>query len=199
MSSRKLTARIKSATPLTTGFLSVSRYELEIEKHAGGMQTRMWEVMERGDSVGVLGYDPVRDAVVLGNEMRPGALVSGEYPFTDNLVAGGVRKGESPLEAATREMKEEAGLDLRDAQLIHPGAYVSSGGTSEKVALVFGAVDVSRAGGIHGNPNESEDILTVVLPAEEFIARSRRSEITDIKTLLAAYWLAEYRRTHKEP
>ena len=113
-------------------------------------------------------------------------------------MAGGIAKGESPLDAAAREMKEEAGLELHDAQLIHPGAYVSSGGTSEKIALVFGRVDTSDAGGIHGNPNESEDILTVVLFAEEFIARARRAEITDFKTLLAAYWLAEYRRSRKE-
>ena len=198
MNARKLVATIKNVTRLSTGFLTVNRYELEIEKHAGGTQTRTWEVMERGNSVGVLGYDPARDVVVLVNEMRPGALVAGDYPFTDNLVAGGMTEGESALEAAEREMKEETGLDLHDAQLIHPGAYVSSGGTSEKIALVVGRVDASLAGGIHGNTNESEDILTVVLPAEEFIARSRRAEITDLKTLLAAYWLAEHRRARKE-
>jgi ADP-ribose diphosphatase len=198
MPPHKLSATIKNVTRLSTGFLTVNRYELEIEKHAGGTQTRTWEVMERGNSVGVLGYDPARDSVVLINECRPGVLVAGEYPFTDNLVAGAMAKGESALEAAEREMKEETGLDLHDPQLIHPGAFVSSGGTSEKIALVVGRVDTSRAGGIHGNANESEDILTVVLPAEEFIARSRRAEITDFKTLLAAYWLAEHRRARKE-
>jgi len=198
MTPRKLTALIKSVTPLANGFLNVNRYELEVEKHDGGMQIGVWEVMERGHSVGVLGYDPVRDAVVLVNEFRPGAFIAGDYPYTDNLVAGGVAKGESPLDAATREMKEEAGLDLRDAQLIHPGAYVSSGGTSEKVALVAGTVDTSNAGGVHGNPHEKEDILTIVLPAEEFIARARRGELTDLKTLLAAYWLAEQRRARRE-
>ena len=198
MSARKLAATIKNVTRLSTGFLTVNRYELEIEKHAGGTQTRTWEVMERGNSVSVLGYDPARDVVVLVNEMRPGALVAGDYPFTDNLVAGAMAEGESALEAAEREMKEETGLDLHDAQLVHPGAYVSSGGTSEKIALVVGRVDCSLAGGIHGNANESEDILTVVLPAEEFIARSRRAEITDLKTLLAACWLAEHRRARKE-
>jgi ADP-ribose pyrophosphatase len=198
MTTRRLTAVIQNVTRLSTGFLTVNRYELEIEKHAGGTQTRTWEVMERGNSVGVLGYDPARDTVVLVNEMRPGALIGGDYPFTDNLVAGGIGKGESPIDAAEREMKEETGLELHDAQLIHPGAYVSSGGTSEKIALVFGRVDTSLAGGIHGNANESEDILTVVLPADELIARSRRAEITDLKTLLAAYWLAEHRRARKE-
>jgi ADP-ribose pyrophosphatase len=197
MTPRKLTARIKSVTPLAKGFLTVNRYVLEIQKHDGGMEEGTWELMERGHSVAVLGYDPVRDAVVLVNEFRPGAFIAGDYPYTDNLVAGGVATGESPLDAAVREMKEEAGLDLRDPQLIHPGAYVSSGGTSEKVALVAGFIDSSVAGGVHGNEHEREDILSVVLLAEEFIARARRGEITDFKTLFAAYWLAEYRRARR--
>ena len=74
------------------------------------MHSATWELMERGNSVAVLGYDPVRDAVVLINEMRPGVLIAGDYPYTDNLVAGGVNaKVNLALDAAAREMKEEAG------------------------------------------------------------------------------------------
>ncbi len=193
MSQRKLEARILRRTPLYTGFLKVTRYEIDTERHAGGFQRLTREVMERGDAVAVLAYDPARDAVVLVNEMRPGALAAGDYPYTDNLIAGALDAGESPLRAAVRETKEETGLDLEDPVIVHPGAFVSSGGTSEKIVIVFGFVDASAAGGIHGNPEEQEDILSVVLPAEEFIARTRRAEITDLKTLVAGYWLAEYR------
>lgn len=193
MSQRKLEARILRRTPLYTGFLKVTRYEVDTERHAGGFQRLTREVMERGDAVAVLAYDPARDAVVLVNEMRPGALAAGDYPYTDNLIAGALDAGESPLRAAVRETKEETGLDLEDPVIVHPGAFVSSGGTSEKIVIVFGFVDASTAGGIHGNPEEQEDILSVVLPAEEFIARTRRAEITDLKTLVAGYWLAEYR------
>lgn len=193
MSQRKLEARILRRTPLYTGFLKVARYEIDTERHAGGFQRLTREVMERGDAVAVLAYDPARDAVVLVNEMRPGALAAGDYPYTDNLIAGALDAGESPLRAAVRETKEETGLDLEDPVIVHPGAFVSSGGTSEKIVIVFGFVDASAAGGIHGNPEEQEDILSVVLPAEEFIARTRRAEITDLKTLVAGYWLAEYR------
>jgi ADP-ribose pyrophosphatase len=77
--------------------------------------------------------------------------------------------------------------------LVHPGAYVSSGGTSEKIAIVAGIVDASNAGGIHGVEGESEDILCVVVPADEFIRRARKSEIADLKTLVAAYWFADNR------
>ncbi|PZN29601.1 MAG: ADP-ribose diphosphatase [Proteobacteria bacterium] len=198
MTERKLKATIKRVTPLLEDFLSVSRYEIEAERHAGGVQRRSWLVMERGHSVGVLGYDPKRERVVLVNEMRPGALVAGDYPFTDNLAAGGIMPGETPIEAAVREMKEETGLELRSPLLVHPGAYASSGGTSEKIAIVVGIVDTRDAGGVHGNRDEHEDIAVVVLPLATFLERVRSGAITDLKTLYAGYWLAENRTRFHE-
>jgi hypothetical protein len=60
--------------------------------------------------------------------------------------------------------------------LIHSGAYVSSGGASEKISIVYGTVDTGHAGGVYGNAAENEDILTIVLPAKVFIDRVRRGE-----------------------
>lgn len=198
MSDRRPTARVKHIKPLHAGFLRVNHYRVEVERHAGGVRELEWEVMERGNAVGVLGYDPARDEVVLVNEFRPGALAAGDYPFTDNVVAGGIADGEAPLDAARREMKEEAGLDLLDARIIHPGAYVSSGGTSEKIVIVLGIVDSSQAGGIHGNPEEREDIRTVVSSAADFIDRVRGGDISDLKTLVAGYWLADNREALRQ-
>ena len=193
MTTRRLQARICDRTVLHEGFLKVYRYEFEVERYAGGTARLEWELMERGHAVAVLGHDPQRDEVVLVNEFRPGALVCGEYPFLDNLVAGAVEPGESPIEAAVREMQEEAGLALLDPVLIHAGAYVSSGGTSEKISLVYGRVDTSQAGGIHGAPTEREETLAVVLPAQTFIERVRSGAINDFKTLVAGYWFAAQR------
>lgn len=190
---RKPRATIKSSQSIADGFLKVDRYEFEIDRHAGGTQTIVREVMERGHAVGVLAYDPRRDLVVLVNEFRPGCLLAGDDPYTDNVVAGAVAEGESPIEAAIREVAEEVGLTLSAPRLIHPGAFVSSGGTSEKISIVVGFVDASNAGGIHGKADETEDTLAVVMPADELIARVRRADITDLKTLVAGYWLAENR------
>ncbi len=190
MPTTELRTSVRSVVPLHSGFLRVNRYELEVERHSGGSRVITWEVMERGNAVAVLGYDPIRDEVVLANELRPGMLAAGDYPFSDNLVAGSIAPGEDAVAAAVREMQEETALELRDPQIIHPGAYVSSGGTSEKIILVVGFVDASEAGGVHGNPDESEDILTVVLRADVFIERVRSGAITDLKTLVAGYWFA---------
>lgn len=191
MSSRKLQARILERTPLHEGFLKVYRYVFDVERHRGSNAQLTWEVMERGHAVAVLGHDPKRDEVVLVNEFRPGTLVAGEYAFRDNLVAGVIDEGESAVEAAVREMQEEAGLTLHAPRLIHPGAYVSSGGTSEKITLVYGHVDTSGGGGVYGVATEREETLAVILPAQTFIARVRQGEVNDLKTLVAGYWFAE--------
>ena len=193
MSANRLKAIVRNVTPRFDGFLKINEYEIEQETHRGGTMTVRRLVMERGHAVGVLGYDAARDEVVLANELRPGMLAAGEYPFGDALVAGGIGPDETAFDAAVREMKEEADLDLRDPILMHAGAYVSPGGTSEKIALVCGLVDTSQAGGVHGNPGEDEDIRTVVLRGDDFIARAKRGDITDMKTVLAAWWLEQER------
>lgn len=193
----KLRAFICTRTPLHEGFLRVYRYEIEVERHQGGARRLSWEVMERGNAVAVLGHDPKRDEVVLANEFRPGALAAGDYPYRDNLVAGKIEDGETALEAAVREMQEEAGLVLSDPVLIHSGAYVSPGGTSEKISLVYGVVDTRNAGGVHGSAAEHEDILSVVVPSKLFMERVRNGAIDDLKTLVAGYWFAERHATTK--
>jgi ADP-ribose pyrophosphatase len=190
MKHKRLHASVEQREVLHEGFLTLSRYVFRVEKHDGEYRDLSWEVMERGHAVAVLGFDARLDRVVLISEFRPGVLLAGDYPFTDNLVAGGIEGNEAAENAAVREMLEETGLQLREPRIIHPGAYVSSGGTSEKITLVFGFVDTTNAGGVHGNAQESEDILTMVLPAQEFIARVQAGQITDLKTLVAGYWFA---------
>ena len=191
----KPSARICSRTLLHEGFLRVYRYGTEVERHRGGIERLSWEVMERGDAVAVLGHDAQRDEIVLANEFRPGALAAGDYPYRDNLVAGAIEDGETAFNAAVREMQEETGLVLSNPVLIHSGAYVSPGGTSEKISLVYGLVDTRSAAGVHGNATEHEDILTVVLPGKLFVERVRSGEIDDLKTLVAGYWFAERHAT----
>ena len=117
MNEKHLKAVIHSRTPLHEGFLRVYEYEFDVEEYRGGMARLSREVMERGNAVAVLGHDPNRNEVVLGNEFRPGVLVAGDYPFRDNLIAGSIDENETALEAAVREMQEETGLILSDPVL----------------------------------------------------------------------------------
>jgi ADP-ribose pyrophosphatase len=175
-------------------FIKIHDLSIKADAHDGTARDLRWLIVDCGNAVGVLGYDPRRDEVVLINEMRSGILAAGEYPYTANVVAGGLKTGEDPIAAARREWGEEtSGTDeLRDARIIH-NAFTSSGRTSEKIAIVFGIVDTSKAGGVSGLQEESEDIRTLVIPAQDFIRRVKRGEISDFKTIAAGYWLADHR------
>ena len=137
---RTLAARVVDRRTEYEGFLSVRRYEIEETLHGGGQQRVVRSIMEGGQSVAVLPYDPVRDRVVLISELRPG-IRGGGPAFSDALVAGAVEEGEDVLSAAVREASEEAGLALRSPRVIHQRAFVSPGGTSESIAVVYGVVD----------------------------------------------------------
>lgn len=186
---RALGASIVTVTTEYQGFLSIKRYEIEEDRHAGGRQRIVRFIMERGDAVGVLAYDPRKDRVVLVNELRPGILAAGGSPFSDSLIAGMIDPGESAVQTAVRETREEAGLELGSARVIVERAYVSPGGTSESVTLVYGTVTAPLASEIHGNAHENENIRTTIQSSRRFMNRIRRGEIKDMKTILAGYWL----------
>ena len=190
MSHKKLKTKILSVESKFEGFLNIKSYKVEVEKHEGGSHVFERQVMERGHAVSILGYDPKADKVILINEFRAGILAAGEYPFTDTLPAGGL-DGDTDISAAIREMMEETNLELLNPEVIFKPSYVSAGGTSEKISVVFGLVDSSKAGGVHGNTHEHEDVQTVILNSDEFIERCLSGDITDMKTVLAAYWLRD--------
>jgi ADP-ribose pyrophosphatase len=195
-----LTAEIKAVTIEYDGFLSIRRYEIEEDRHGGGRQRIERLVMERGHAVGVLAYDPRKDQVVLVNELRPGILAAGGQPFSDALIAGAIGSGESAVQAAIREAREEAGLELEGARVIIDRLFVSPGGTSESITLVYGAVTAPVASEVYGNADEKENIRTSILSSRRFANRIRGGEINDMKTVLAGYWLvanrARLRREH---
>jgi len=190
---KQLGADVLGVTTEYQGFLSIRRYEIDADRHDGGRQRVVRFIMERGHAVGVLAYDPLKDQVVLINEMRAGVLAAGGAPFADALIAGTVEEHEHPLEAARRETREEAGLELRDARIIHERAYVSPGGSSEYLTLIAGIVTAPEHETFEGNPAEGEDIRTSLLTPRRLMSAIKRGEINDMKTMLAAYWLTANR------
>lgn len=196
--SKKLTASIVNAKTIhetANGLFSLKDYAIQFEKHDGSTTVENRLVFERGNTVGILPYDPIRDEVVLVNEIRPAMLVNGDDPFNPALPAGIVDAGETSLQAATRELREETGFSVDNICIIHPGAYVSPGGTSEKMALAVAIIDSSKAGsGIFGKASEGESIKTEVISSGEFINRAERGELYDMKTVTMAFWLAAHKK-----
>jgi ADP-ribose diphosphatase len=177
------------------GFFRIDRYRLRHRLHGGGWSGEISrEVFERGRAVGILLYDPARDALVLIEQFRLAAHLSGFPAWQLEIVAGIVdRTGESEAQVARREAQEEAGLAI-DGEILPIHRYLTSpGGSTETVALFCGRVDSRDAGGIHGLADEQEDIKVLVKSYDETMRLVRDDEISNGFTLLALYWLAANR------
>lgn len=172
-----------------SGHYRVRRLTLEHRGFAGGWAgpfTR--ELFERGDAVGVLPWDPVRDELVLLEQFRVGAIRGDASPWMLELVAGVVEPGETDADVAHRESREEAGIDILALEPI-ACFFPSPGACSEQVRLFVGRVDSGGAGGIHGCDDEGEDILVHRVPRQQLLAWLDEGKISNGHTLIAVQWL----------
>ena len=181
--------RVHTDDAVFDGHFAVHRVSLSHRLFAGGWsEPATREVFERGDAVGVLPWDPVKDQFVMLEQFRAGALRDERTPWMLELVAGVVEPGESDDDVARREAVEEAGLTLQ--ALAHVACYYpSAGACSEQVSIFIGRVDAPATGGIGGLAEEGEDIRVHVLPRQQVMEWLDRGEIVNGHTLVALQWL----------
>lgn len=170
------------------GFFRMSKLTLKHSLFEGGKsQSLTRERFDRGPAVGVLLYDQARDTVVLIEQFRVGAL-NESSPWIFELVAGMVEKGEQPEDVAHRETLEEAGAKLE--KLIPICDYlVSPGGTDEKLHVYLGLVDSQHIEGIHGLPEEGEDIKIHKVSSQQAFDGVADGTINNGATVIAIQWL----------
>ena len=170
-------------------FLRIDLVTLKHRLHEGGWLGPLErELLIKDPAVGVLLFDPDRDELVLVRQFRVGVLDEKQSPWLLELVAGMVDEGETPLEVAARECREEANLT---PQILEPICeyYCSPGTSNEKLSLFCGRVDSSAAGGVYGLADEHEDIEVVTLSYDEVVAALENGEIDNAMTLIAVQWL----------
>ncbi|MBV8336068.1 MAG: NUDIX domain-containing protein, partial [Alphaproteobacteria bacterium] len=108
-------------------------------------------------------------------------------------AAGLIDTDETPEEVAARETQEETGLTLI-GEPIRIQRYLSSAGNSdESIVLFCGRVDSTLAAGVHGVPEEHEDIRVVVKTLTEVETLIAEGAIESGHTLIALYWLLHHR------
>jgi len=177
------------------GFFRIDRFRLRHRRYDGGWTDPMArEVFERGRTVGVLLYDPERDAVVLIEQFRLPPHLAGFAGWQTEIVAGVVdHAGEADRDVARREALEESGLAITgELEPVHR-FMTSPGGSTETIDIFCGRVDARQAAGIHGVPEEHEDIKVLVLSYRDAMQRLRKDVFQNGPTVVALYWLAANR------
>ncbi|MBM7343390.1 ADP-ribose diphosphatase [Pantoea coffeiphila] len=174
---------------LYRGFFSVERYRFRHRLFNGEMSGEVSrEIFERGHAAVLLPYDPLRDEVVLIEQIRIASWDTSPTPWKLELVAGMIEEGETPEEVARREAVEEAGLTAGRTKPI--SNYLSSaGGTTERLIVYVGEVDASVAKGNHGLEEENEDILVHVVSRSQAYQWVEEGKIDNSAAIIALQWL----------
>jgi ADP-ribose pyrophosphatase len=175
--------------------LGIDRFRFRHRLYSGEWSPpRFYEVLRRGQAVAIALYDPERDSVVLVEQFRLPALIAGFSPWQIETVAGLMdAKDETPEAVAIRETREEAGLELIGAPLAIQRYLPSPGDSDESVFLYCGRVDSRQAQGVHGLPDEHEDIRVIVKSIAEIEILLDEGKVENGHTLIALYWLLRHR------
>jgi nudix-type nucleoside diphosphatase (YffH/AdpP family) len=173
------------------GFFKIERVRLRFERFDGRLSEPVTrQVVERGDSVCVLLYDPTGDAVLLIQQLRYPAYVRNGPGWLWEIVAGMQDKGRDRVTVAHAELMEEAGYRVEHLAPIAQ-FYPSPGGLSERMYLYLGYISpadrVTPGGGL---PSEAEDICVALFPLSDALSMVESGEICDAKTIIALQWLA---------
>jgi len=180
-------------TTLFQGYFRMVRYVLRHRRFDGGWTPNITrEVFERGHAAAVILYDPVRDMVGLSEQFRVAALAAGRHPWLIEIVAGIIDAGETAETTAIREAREEAGVEVEELVPV-ADTIASPGGSTETVRIFCARVDATKLGGIHGLPEEGEDIRVFAVPADEAFAWVESGRINNAISVVAVQWLALHR------
>lgn len=157
-------------------------WRLEVRLPDGTVVER--HLLDNGQAVAVLPYDPVRRVCLLVSQPRVAVLAAGEPPLLE-AIAGGL-DGVAPEERIREEALEEGGLRLgalEPVANIWPIPPVST----ERVALFLAEYDAAdRVGEGGGAEGEFEHITVHEVQLDALRAMAMAGELTDAKTLVLA-------------
>lgn len=135
------------------------------------------EVVEHAQAVGVIVRPRPGELLLVRQYRHPLARENWE------IVAGGMDPGESPEDAAVRELREETGY--RAARVERLWSAFTAPGFCEEL-LHFCVVDGYEIGA--PEPDQDESIEIGIFSLEELWGKIRRDELPDAKTQVAVLW-----------
>jgi len=179
------------------GFHRVEEWHLDHPRFDGGRSGLIKRAISHvTDASTVLPYDPVRDRVLVVDQIRVGALAKGDpLPWMIEPVAGLIDAGETPETSALRELEEEAGVKINAQDLVFVARYYPSPGGLAQVLHSFVALcDLpDDSVGLHGLADEDEDIQVRVMPLDDLLAMIATGEAANAPLIISAQWLALHR------
>lgn len=163
----------------------ITRYDVDYITSEGNR--KVYEMISRNRNIQTLealqNSKPDSIVMILTDESNEHILVSREYrmamaQWIYNFPAGLIDPGESPEEAAKRELWEETGLQLVKIDDILDNSYSAIGFSNERNVCIFGTAE----GKFHKSTSDAEEIvpgwytkeeIRELLRTEAFAARTQ--------------------------
>ncbi|MGG4219769.1 NUDIX hydrolase [Paenibacillus jamilae] len=98
------------------------------------------------------------------------------------IPAGKLERGEDPMEAAGRELREETGYTAKSLKLLH--SFYTSPGFADEIIHLYVAEELERG---EMAPDEDEFLELFEVTLEEAHTLIHEGRISDAKTILAVY------------
>lgn len=136
------------------------------------------EIVKHAEAVAVIAVDEEKNIYLVKQYRKPVEKVLLEIP------AGIMDKDEEPLEAAKRELEEEAGLRAEDWKKI-TSFYTAPGFTDEKIHLFLATKLVKGL----INLDEDEFVEVEVLPLDRAYHMVLEGSISDAKSIIGIQWV----------
>jgi ADP-ribose pyrophosphatase len=180
---------IKQSKTIFKTFFNIKEATVEYDHFDGSRSVDIKRfAIEKGPGAGVLIYLTDIEKYVLVEQFRyPTSLALDEYPWILETVAGTVEDGETPEEAAIKEMREESGFIPNHIRLIAE-FFTTPGISSEKIYLYYAtalSTDVVATGDPH---DDEEDIRVHLYSQTELSQLLHDGKIRDAKTLIAVQY-----------
>lgn len=113
------------------------------------------------------------------------------YPLRRSFIefpAGKIDAGESLLACARRELLEETGYQA--TEWTHLGGFHNAIGYCDEKIEVFVARGLTRAADANTDAGEVLEVFTA--PWRDLLDWTRDGRVTDVKTIVGAYWLERF-------
>lgn len=144
----------------------------------------IYGVVETRLATGVVALTDADEVYLVGQYRYPLDCYSWE------IIEGGSDEGESALDAAIRELREEAGLEAAHWEALGPEIHLTNCHSNERgyLFLATGLKDVGAS------PDGTEELALKTVPLDEALAMVDTGEITDAMTIMALLRLDRARR-----
>ena len=183
------------ARPLQGRFFRLASLSLRHRRLDGTISDPLLrEVLAGTDAAVVLPYDPVRDRVLLVEQVRPGPMLRGDRnPWTLEPIAGIVDPGETPEQAALRECAEEASLAPQTLIAMF-SIYASPGSSTDHFFCYLGLADLPDGHAARGGlAEEGEDLRLHLVSFDAAMALIDSGEANAGPLVAMLLWLARHR------